>query len=72
MFSDVVMPGGMDGGRLADEARRCRPDMKVLLTSGYVGEPASDRSIVKDLEVPTQPYRRDELARKPRMVLDQA
>ncbi len=72
MFSDVVMPGGMDGGRLADEARRCRPDMKVLLTSGYVGEFASDCSIARDLEVLTKPYRRDELARKLRMVLDQA
>ena len=37
MFSDVVMPGGMNGAQLAVEARKLRPDLKILLTSGYVG-----------------------------------
>jgi CheY-like chemotaxis protein len=32
-FSDVVMPGGMNGVELAIEARRIRPGLKVLLTS---------------------------------------
>jgi hypothetical protein len=34
LFSDVVMPGGMNGVQLAVEARRIRPELKVLLTSG--------------------------------------
>jgi signal transduction histidine kinase/CheY-like chemotaxis protein len=35
MFSDVMMPGGMNGLDLAREARRRRPDLPILLTSGY-------------------------------------
>lgn len=35
LFSDIVMPGDMDGIRLADAARALRPDLKILLTSGY-------------------------------------
>lgn len=35
LFSDVVMPGGMDGFRLAIQATKDRPDLKVLLTSGF-------------------------------------
>jgi CheY-like chemotaxis protein len=35
LFADLGLPGGMDGRQLADEARRRRPDIKVLLTTGY-------------------------------------
>ncbi len=35
LFSDVIMPGGMDGYRLAIEALARRPGLKVLLTSGF-------------------------------------
>ena len=35
LFSDIVMPGGINGIRLAEEARRLQPTLKVLLTSGY-------------------------------------
>ncbi|HSD61633.1 MAG TPA: response regulator [Burkholderiales bacterium] len=35
LFSDVVLPGGRNGVALAREARRRRPALKVLLTSGY-------------------------------------
>ena len=72
MFSDVVMPGGMDGAQLAIEARKRRPSLKILLTSGYVGEPASEKMISAGVDVLTKPYRRDELARKLRGVLSRA
>ena len=68
MFSDVIMPGGMNGGQLATQARRVRPEIKVLLTSGYVGELEKHNPISGDLEVLTKPYRREELARKLRLV----
>jgi CheY-like chemotaxis protein len=48
MFSDVVMPGGMNGAQLADEARSLRPELKVLLTSGYVGATGSDELVKKE------------------------
>jgi DNA-binding response OmpR family regulator len=35
LFTDVVMPGGMNGRQLADEATRRRPTLKVLFTTGY-------------------------------------
>ena len=70
MFSDVVMPGGMNGVQLAVEARRLRPGLKILLTSGYAGEPTHN-TIAEDLDVLTKPYRRDELAQRLRVVLDQ-
>jgi NO-binding membrane sensor protein with MHYT domain/nitrogen-specific signal transduction histidine kinase len=38
LFSDVVMPGGMNGAELAKQAVAQRPLLKVLLTSGFAGE----------------------------------
>ncbi len=35
LFSDVVMPGALNGVELAREARRARPGLPVLLTTGY-------------------------------------
>jgi CheY-like chemotaxis protein len=35
LFTDIVMPGGVNGLQLASEAKRIRPDLKVLFTSGY-------------------------------------
>jgi signal transduction histidine kinase len=71
MFSDVVMPGGMNGAQLAAAARELRPALKILLTSGYVGTPGG-QDIAQDLPVLTKPYRRDELARHLRGVLARA
>ena len=35
LFTDVIMPGGLNGRQLATEAQKRRPDLKVLYTSGY-------------------------------------
>ncbi len=35
VFSDILMPGGMNGLQLADMVRRLYPDVAVLLTTGY-------------------------------------
>jgi CheY-like chemotaxis protein len=35
LFSDLVMPGGINGRQLADEALRRRPGLKVLFMTGY-------------------------------------
>ena len=70
LFSDVVMPGGMNGAQLAVEARRIRPELKVLLTSGYTASALTeDHGLSGRLEVLRKPYRREELATKLRLVI---
>ena len=71
LLSDVIMPGTMNGVRLAVEARRIRPKVKVMLTSGY-GSVAitADYGLPEDLNIMDKPYRRDELARKIRLAMD--
>jgi signal transduction histidine kinase/CheY-like chemotaxis protein len=70
LFSDIVMPGGLNGAELAIEARRLRPSIKVLLTSGYSGAAlAGEHGLPADLPVLGKPYRRDELAAQLRVVI---
>ena len=70
LFSDVVMPGGMNGAQLAVEAQANRPDLKVLLTSGYAASALTEEhGLPETLEVLAKPYKRDELARKLRLVI---
>ena len=73
LFSDIVMPGGMNGAQLAGEAKRLRPGLKVLLTTGYVAELDHDQTVAKGkFAVLRKPYRRDELARTLCRVLSDA
>ncbi len=67
LFSDVVMPGGMNGLQLAVEARRLRPDLKVLLTSGYTA--GIETTSTEDIPLLTKPYDRGQLASQLRAVL---
>jgi CheY-like chemotaxis protein len=70
MFSDVVMPGGMNGVQLAVEARRARPGIKVLLTSGYTASALSgDHALPENIEMLGKPYRHSDLADKLRLVI---
>ena len=70
LFSDVMMPGGMNGAQLAVEVRRIRPDLKVLLTSGYTAEALmKEHGMPDDLEVLAKPYRHEDLADKLRLVI---
>ncbi|RUT28607.1 response regulator [Arsenicitalea aurantiaca] len=71
LFTDVVMPGGLNGRQLADAARALRPELPVLFTSGY-----TENAIVhhgrldRGVQLLNKPYRRAELAAKIRQVLD--
>jgi signal transduction histidine kinase len=69
LFSDVVMPGGMNGVQLSVEARRLRPGLRVLLTSGYTGTALDEQGVPADLPLLSKPYQRDELANQLRIVL---
>ena len=70
LLSDVIMPGGMNGVQLAVEARRIRPQLKVLLTSGYTATALSlEHGLPDNLDVVEKPFRREELAKKLRLVI---
>ncbi len=63
LFSDVVMPGGMNGVQLAVEAGRLRPGLRVVLTSGYTGEALTgEHRVPADVPILAKPYLREELA----------
>ena len=71
LFSDVIMPGGMNGYVLARKLRQIVPGLKVLLTSGYTGDVHGRSTAVgSEFEVIEKPYRLDDLARRVRSVLD--
>ena len=71
LFTDIVMPGGMNGRELADEVIRRKPDIKVLFTSGY-----TENAIVHHGRLDPgvlllgKPYRKTDLARMVRVALD--
>jgi two-component system NtrC family sensor kinase len=60
LFTDMVMPGGMNGLQLSVEAKRLRPSIKVLLTSGYIG--LSGMDLPEDIPLLPKPYNRDQLS----------
>jgi CheY-like chemotaxis protein len=65
LFTDVVMPGGINGWELAERAREIRPGLKVLLTSGYALETLAERGrLPAGAIVLNKPYRKAELARR--------
>jgi hypothetical protein len=52
------------------EARRIRPELKVLLTSGYTATALSrEHGLPDNLNVVEKPYQREELAKKLRLVI---
>jgi len=70
LFTDIVMPGGMSGWELADQARRIRPGLPVLFTSGYALETLVEQGRAQaQAIVLTKPYRKVELAQRLRDAL---
>ena len=73
LFTDMIMPGGMNGRELAEHLDRRHPGLKVLYTSGYAhgtmtGKQAGAAQVKHLLG---KPYRRHDLATKVREVLDE-
>ena len=71
LFTDVIMPGPMNGRQLVEEAIKRRPSLKTLYTSGY-----TENAIVHHGRLDSgvlllaKPYRKSDLARMMRMALD--
>ncbi len=71
LFTDVVMPGGLDGKQLAERARAMQPGLKVLFTSGYAENSiARNGRLDPGVALLGKPYRPAELARRLREVLE--
>jgi PAS domain S-box-containing protein len=71
LFTDVVLPDGMDGRRLADEALRRRPGTKVLFTTGYTRNAiVHNGRLDPGVDLLSKPFTFGELAAKVRAVLD--
>lgn len=72
LFTDLVMPGGMDGRELAAAARQIRPDLKILYTSGYADQAVlPSESFDPTIPLLSKPYHPSVLAQKIQEVLNQ-
>ncbi len=70
LFTDIVMPGEMNGGDLARSARDIHPGLPVLFTSGYTEDVlGTERRLPADAQLLSKPYRRRELAGRIRAAL---
>ncbi|MGX1104980.1 MULTISPECIES: ATP-binding protein [Bradyrhizobium] len=70
LFTDVIMPGAMNGRDLATEARKRRPGLRVLFTSGYTDDAIDqDGKLEQGILFLAKPYSRAELARMLRIAL---
>jgi CheY-like chemotaxis protein len=70
LFTDVFMPGGMHGPQLVNAARRLRPELKVVFTSGFFEYAAIRQGLDPRIEQISKPYEPNALAEKLREVLD--
>jgi signal transduction histidine kinase len=72
LFSDIVMPNGMNGVELAREARRLSKGIKILLTSGYARDVLERHGAVDEFPIIDKPYRLADLARQLWSILHEA
>jgi CheY-like chemotaxis protein len=73
LFTDIVMPGAMNGRQLAQKVAELRRPLRVLYTSGNTfGAFDTSGRLGEGVLLLTKPYRKAELARMVRLCLDRA
>src|SRR6185437_9470723 len=71
LFTDVGLPGGMNGRQLVDAARQRRGNLRVLFTSGYARNAiVHDGRLDPGVELISKPFTQDVLAARVRDILD--
>ena len=71
LFTDIGLPGGMNGRQLAEEARKRRPDLRVLFTTAYARNAiVHDGRLDPGVALLPKPYTQSALASKVRDILD--
>jgi CheY-like chemotaxis protein len=71
LFTDVGLPGGVTGRRLAEAARAQRPGLKVLFTTGYARNAIVHNGMLDPgVELIVKPFTQRDVAQKIRAVLD--
>jgi PAS domain S-box-containing protein len=71
VFSDVMLPGGMLGSQLMQKLREVRPEIKILMTSGFSESGIMHRGVLDGtIDLLPKPYKVEELARRVRSLLD--
>jgi PAS domain S-box-containing protein len=62
LFTDILMPGGMNGFELAWEVRHRRPEIAILLTSGFPGNFSPGIPSREDFDIIRKPFTQADLA----------
>jgi signal transduction histidine kinase/CheY-like chemotaxis protein len=71
LFTDIVLPGGMNGRQLSREVLKTRPGLAVLFTTGYTPNAIIHHGrLDPDVQLLSKPYTRDDLSHKIRRILD--
>jgi signal transduction histidine kinase len=71
LFTDVVLPGGLHGHKLAEQIRQRQPAIRVLFTSGYTRNAiVHNGRIDPGVQLITKPFTYEDLAVRVRQVLD--
>jgi signal transduction histidine kinase/CheY-like chemotaxis protein len=72
LFTDVGLPGGMNGRQLADAAQRLRPQLKVLFTTGYARNAIVHHGrLDPGVELISKPFSAADLGHRIRALLDE-
>jgi signal transduction histidine kinase/CheY-like chemotaxis protein len=73
MFTDVVLPGGINGRQFSEQARALRPSLPILFTTGYTRNAiVHGGRLDPDVRLLSKPYTRDLLARAVRNVIEES
>jgi len=61
LFTDIVMPGDVDGLELARRAKDLRPDLRVIFTTGYFRDQPAAQGAISDAAMLRKPFQNEKL-----------